>query len=319
MFLRGIINNIDKVKPVAHTAQAAAFLGAFFVLAWAGHASAQEGFLPPSSGQAAGKTEYRTLGYEETWPQDHDRGNVFFLPAARTLNKGEVSLGILRPVGLGIYYGITNCVTMGVGISPTLSAQLELKWSFIKLRRHTLSVWGFFHYPFSTLVYKSDEGEDFEDGGLMYAGGLLYSYDGDCVHVKLGLIYYDFLMYDEYESCRGGSCTDDTNWYHRWILISPYLQVGWRPHKNIKVFLLVSSFQIRTTSITKTTADGGVTTREDAGSFFWKDLFVAPGIRYFKGKFSMDAGIMIPIVPSKWGGGNYPYVIPMLGFSYIFN
>ena len=217
--------------------------------AWTGPARAQQGFLPPSSGQSQVKKGPKVLGHESRWEHDHDKGNAFMLPAARTLDKGEVSLGIFRPVGLGVYFGLTNCLTLGIGFSPTLSAQVELKWSFIKLQRHSLSVWGFFHYPFTTLVYQSDDGEEFEDGGLMYAGGLLYSYDGDCLHVRLGLIYWDFLMYDKYEYCRGGSCNDETNWYHRWLMISPYVQIGWRAHKNLKIFLLVSSFQIRSESV----------------------------------------------------------------------
>jgi len=248
--------------------------------------------------------------------RDPDPGNIFFLPAARTLPKGKFNIAVGRPIVAGVYYGVNNCFTIGIGGSPTASVQLEVKWSLIKLLRHTVSLWGFFHYPFAMVVYQTEESEDFEDGGLMYAGGFLYAFESAKVDLKLGLIYYGFPMYDKYKRCRGLECEKETNWYHRWIITSPYVEAAYRVAKRVKIFGLLTSFQIRSIAIHKTSVDNEVKVRE-AKSFFWEDMMIAVGVRYFRKRFAIDAGFIVPIIPSLWGGDGYPYVFPMIGASWI--
>ena len=279
--------------------------------------AAQETFMAPSGQSVKAPASYAGEPYVVEAPvQDPDPGTVFFLPAAGTLSKGQVGVGLLRSIGFGVYVGATDCLTIGVGMLPTLSVQLEVKWSIIKTPRHMLSLWGFFHYPFLITIYKAGDGGDYMDGGFMYSGGILYAFQGERFETKIGLLYHDFVMYDKYRTCRGTDCVDDTNFYHKWIMFSPYIEVGYRVAKQVKLMALLTSFDISTTTVEKVESEDSVSASENK-SFFWQDLIVMLGVRYFRKIFVLDVGIAIPIVPSYMGGEGYPYVLPVAGVSWV--
>jgi hypothetical protein len=279
--------------------------------------AAQEALMSPSGATARLPAAPAGPPLVENAPLvDPDPGTIFFLPAARTLPKGKVGVGLLRSFGFGVSVGITDCLTVGVGASPTVSLQLDVKWSIIKGLRHTLSLWGFFHYPFLLMIYRGGERDDSEDSGFMVSGGLLYAFQGEKFETKLGLLYHDFVMVDRFDICRGEDCVGNTNFYHKWIMVSPYIEVGYRVARHVNLMGLVTSFEISSTAAEKEVVGDDVSVRERR-SFFWQDVIIILGLRYFRKRFALDAGVAIPVVPRYWGGEDYPYAFPVAGLSWI--
>ena len=290
-------------------------IGLLMLALSAGPPAAAQDFMTPSGG-TINNAAPATPRIVSAPLVDPDRGSIFFLPAARTLPRGKIALALARPVGVGIYYGATPCLTLGVGVAP-VAVELEIKWSVIKLLRNTISLWGFFHVPLIIKMYAGEMDEAFADAGFMYGGGILYAYEGFHFEFRAGILAFGFPMVDKFKRCSGDDCSSNSNWYHRYVMTLPYVEAGARVAARLKVFFLATGAQVRSVTIDKTVVVGSVVTRERK-SFFWEDLILSVGLRYFRKRFALDVGIVVPIVPSKWGGEGYPYAFPMAGATWVF-
>jgi len=283
-------------------------------------AISQEGFMSPS-GVIVTKSPSTHTGYPQVTASpliDPDQGSVLLFPAARTLPRGKVAFGIVRSIGIGLDVGITDCFTLGAGFSPSASFQIEAKWAILKGLNHTLSFWGLAHLPFTMHVYRDDYQSTTEDWGFMISGGILYAFQGERFDLKMGLLYHDFVMLDKFKKCRGSDCKENYNLWHKWIIFSPYLETGYRVSLHFKIFALLSTFDISITKMKWENIQGEAHSKESQ-NFFWKDIFIVAGIRYFRHHMAIDLGLLAPIIPEKWKeSDDFPYILPVIGTTFIF-